>query len=298
MKKNIAASVRQRILNVSRTEGRSFNELLQYYAMERFLYRLTKSEYSSRFILKGALMLRAWKSPKFRPTMDIDLLGKINNNEDEIMAVFREILNTDVEPDGLNFEESSLRTELITEEAEYRGTRVLFKGDLSGARVNIQVDIGFGDVIYPKPVVSELPVLFGESVSQIFGYSRESSIAEKLDAMISHGRLNSRMKDFYDIWLLSRQFDFNGDDLFEAIKRTLKNRDTNIQSLSEIFTDEYIDEKKIQWRAFQRRMQNVDMPNDFKLIANLVYDFLEPIIEALKVGKDIPQKWKKGGSWL
>lgn len=132
--KNIAASVRQRLLNRSRQDNRSFNELLQYYSMERFLYRLSVSEYESHYILKGALMLRAWNSPEFRPTMDIDMLGRTGNDEANIIPQIREVIAMEVEPDGLSFDADSIQSERITEHADYEGIRIRFRGDNGSGR--------------------------------------------------------------------------------------------------------------------------------------------------------------------
>ena len=211
--RNVPASVRQRLLNRARSDRRPFNELLQYFAMERFLYRLSQSAHADRFVLKGALMLQVWRSPDIRPTMDIDLLGRTSNAEDDLMAQLRDILAVDVEPDGLAFDADSIRTERITEGANYEGIRIRFPGTLATARIHMQIDAGFGDVVYPAPEAADLPTMLDFPAPRLLCYSRESVIAEKLEATVKLGMLNSRMKDFYDIWLLSRQFDFNGPDL-------------------------------------------------------------------------------------
>ncbi|MGC9423469.1 nucleotidyl transferase AbiEii/AbiGii toxin family protein [Vibrio sp.] len=143
--KNIPASIRQRLLNRAKNDKRPFNELLQYYAMERFLFRLSQSKHADRFILKGALMLRVWRSPEFRPTMDIDMLGRTSNEEANIVAQIREVMAVDVEPDGLTFDPESIQPEPITEDVDYEGTRVRFRGTLDSARVNIPES--FKDVV-------------------------------------------------------------------------------------------------------------------------------------------------------
>lgn len=143
--KDITASIRQRLLNRPKSDLRPFNELLQYYAMERFLYRLSKSTYAKKFILKGALMLRVWQAPEHRPTMDIDMLGKVSNDQQSIKHQIQQILTVVVDPDGLVFDTESIQTQQITEDADYQGVRVRFKGSLGSARINMQVDIGFGD---------------------------------------------------------------------------------------------------------------------------------------------------------
>ncbi len=207
--RNIQASVRQRLLNLAINDKRPFGELLQYYIMERFLYRLSKSVHTDHFILKGALMLRAWNSPEFRPTMDIDMLVRSSNEEINIKAQIMEIMELEVEADGISFDPGSIRTEPITENAGYAGLRVRFIGFLGSARVSVQIDIGFGDIVFPDPEIVELPALLDYPAPKLMGYSRESTIAEKFEAIIKLGLLNSRMKDFYDIWLLSRQFSFD-----------------------------------------------------------------------------------------
>ena len=152
---NVAASVRQKLLNKARSSGRPFNELLQYYAMERFLYRLSLSNHAERFILKGALMLRAWRSPEARPTMDIDMLGRTSNTEADIIAQIKDILGVAVPDDGLAFEPDSILAETITEDADYEGIRIRFKGSLGVARISMQIDIGFGDIVHPDPEMAE-----------------------------------------------------------------------------------------------------------------------------------------------
>jgi len=244
--RNIPSSVRQRLLNRAKSDQRPFNELLQYYAMERFLYRLSQSAYADRFVLKGALMLRVWRSPELRPTMDIDMLGRMSNEEADIVDQIRDILTADVEADGLAFDPDSIQAERITEDADYEGLRIRFPGTLGSARVNMQIDIGFGDVVYPGPEESDLPTMLNSPAPRLLCYSRESSISEKFEAMVKLGMLNSRMKDFYDIWLLSRQFDFDGAKLTEAIRLTFERRGTKLPFEVEAFSAPFIEAKQAQ----------------------------------------------------
>jgi len=157
--KDIGASIRQRLLNFSKTDKRPFNEILQYYAMERFLYRLSQSHLADRFILKGALMLRVWQSSVYRPTMDIDMLGRSILSEKKILAQFKDVISVPVEPDGLTFNPDTLHTESITEQNLYQGIRVRFTGYLTTAKINMQIDIGFGDIVYPMPEKNVLPTI-------------------------------------------------------------------------------------------------------------------------------------------
>ena len=295
--KNIPASVRQRLLNRAKRDRRPFNELLQYYAMERFLYRLSQSAHADRFILKGALMLRVWRSPELRPTMDIDMLGRTSNEESDIIAQIRDILAVDVEADGLAFDADSIQAERITEAADYEGIRIRFRAGLDSARINMQVDIGFGDVVYPEPEESELPTMLDFPAPRLLCYSRESSIAEKLEAMVKLDVLNSRMKDFYDIWLLSRQFDFDGARLAEAIRLTFDRRGTALPTEIEAFTEPFIDAKQIQWAAFWRRLQQDHVPDSFREVTIAVDGFLAPIVAALSSGRPSPTNWTAPGPW-
>ncbi len=295
--KNIAASVRQKLLNRARNDHRPFSELLQYYAMERFLYRLSQSRHAEHFILKGALMLRVWQAPEARPTMDIDMLGKTSNNETNIVAQINEILEVAIEPDGLSFSTDSLQTEQITEDADYLGIRVRFLGHLDSARINMQLDIGFGDIVYPDPVQADLPTILDNVAPRLLCYSRESAIAEKFEAMLKLGMLNSRMKDFYDIWLLSRQFNFQGPKLAEAIRLTCNQRGSTLAEDIPAFQDAFIKQKQVQWMAFRKRLRQEHLPTEFDDIVSQLNVFLSPVVDALLSGEQFDKKWTVVGNW-
>lgn len=295
--RNTAASVRQRLLNQARSDQRPFNELLQYYAMERFLYRLSRSAHKNRFVLKGAMMLRVWQSAELRPTMDIDFLGRTSNEEAAITSQIRDILAVTVD-DGLVFDPATIQTERITEDSDYEGIRVRFQGTLDSARVHMQIDIGFGDVVFPEPKESELPTLLGSPAPQLLCYSRESAIAEKFESMVKLGELNSRMKDFYDIWLLSRQFEFSGQNMAEAIRLTFERRETPIPDVVSAFSEEFVTMKQIQWTAFHRRLRQAHVPEDFADIVLAIRNFIEPLVVALFTGKAAPDNWAASGPWV
>lgn len=296
---NIAASVRQRLLNKARETGRPFNELLQYFAMERFLYRLSKSVYADRFVLKGALMFTVWQAPVTRPTMDIDLLGITDNSVDAIVAIAREICMHEVENDGLVFEPDSVGGVRIVEDADYGGVRVRFRGTLETARVSMQLDIGFGDVVVPKPELADYPTILNLPVPRLRGYSRESAVAEKFEAMVKLGVLNSRVKDFFDIWLLSRQFDFAGDTLALAIERTFTTRGTTIPGDPVALTEDFAKEtsRQTQWQGFVRKNRLQGTPASFADIVEVIAAFLGPIARALVAGEDFHGSWKAPGPW-
>lgn len=179
--KNVAHSVRQRLINEAKRTGRLYNEIEQYYAMERFLYRLAQSEHGDRFVLKGALLFTLWQGSRFRPTRDIDLLGRLDNSQEAVANVFRAVCNQDVPDDGLVFDPASVATLAIAEDADYQGVRVNMEGRLGTSRIRIQVDIGFSDVVVPVPVEAEYPTILDYPPPRLKAYSRESVVAEKLE---------------------------------------------------------------------------------------------------------------------
>ena len=297
---DIAASVHQRLLNKAKKSSRPFNELLQYFAIERFIYRISKSPHADQFILKGALMFSAWCGPASRPTMDIDLLGKIDNQLDTITAVMKNACLTDVEPDGMSFNADTVDAGRITEDAEYEGVRVRVHGGLGKARVSIQIDIGFGDVIVPNAVLVSYPAILDFPAPELKGYTMESTIAEKFQAMVKLGVLNSRMKDFYDIWFLSRTFDFKGELLGEAIEKTFEKRSTPVNLDAALFNPSFgIDkDKAVQWRAFIRKTKLTGVPARFEEIVAAVKLFLEPLVTSIAGQKPFSRIWTAPGPWL
>ncbi len=254
--RNVAASVHQRLLNRARSEGRPFDELLQYFVLERFLYRLGRSPYAERFVLKGALMFHAWHGPLARPTRDVDLLGHGASDVASVVRVVGEICGTPVpEDDGLRFHAESLAGESISEAAEYQGVRVHVLATLGNARIRFQVDVGFGDALVPGPVPVSLPGLLALPDPKVQGYTRESAIAEKFQAMVYLGEINSRMKDFYDVWWLATHFAFEGPLLSRAIRETFQRRGTALPVDPVAITGAFaaLPGKQTQWSAFIRR---------------------------------------------
>lgn len=295
----MAASVRQRLLDKAKETGQPFNEVLQYFAMERFLYRLSNSPYADSFVLKGALMLTVWEAPLTRPTLDIDLLGRIDNRIETIVRVTKEICRQEVEPDGVVFDIATIGAERIAEGADYEGIRVRFRGSLGTARIVMQLDIGFGDVVIPSPESTKYPVLLDLPAPHLRGYSRESTIAEKFEAMAKLGILNSRMKDFFDLWLMSRAFDFDGATLAEAILKTFSTRGTKIPAEPIALTDAFAEDatKAAQWRGFLRRNRLSEAPKDLTEVIMSIGAFIIPISESLAAGHVFKSIWKAPGPW-
>lgn len=225
----MAASVHERLINMAKQDQRSLNELLQYFAMDRFLYRWSESPHAKRMVLKGALMLKVWGANEFRSTKDIDMLANNTSNDLAAMVqIVKDVTTVGVEPDGLAFHAETVVAERITEDADYEGVRIRFKGNLGNAVISMQIDVGFGDIVYPEPIDIDLPSMLEFPKAHLLCYSKESAIAEKFQAMIFLSDANSRMKDFFDIYTLSRQFDFNGIVLGEAVRLTFENRGTEL----------------------------------------------------------------------
>jgi hypothetical protein len=299
--RNVAASVHQRLLNRAHAAGRPFNELLQYFVLERFLYRLGRSPYSGDFVLKGALMFGAWQGPLSRPTRDVDLLGRLDNDVERVVEVIRAICREPVpEDDGLRFQAEAVTAERITEAAKYEGVRVHLPATLGKARIRFQVDIGFGDVLVPGPLPVRLPTILDFPPPEVQGYSRESTIAEKFHAMVYLGEINSRMKDFYDVWLLATYFAFDGSLLARAVRETFRHQHTAIPLLPVAFGDAFAQdrERQAQWSAFIRRRRLESAPATLGEAVRVIAAFLQPVIRALIEERPFRQHWLSGGPWM
>lgn len=250
--RNIGASVRQRLLNLARTRGQPLELLLTRYALERLLYRLSLSGHRERFVLKGAMLLATWFDETQRATRDVDLLGFGDPTEEALLATFREIMTVEVD-DGVNFDIDNLHAEAIREAVEYGGSRLRTTAALAGARIPITVDIGFGDAVEPGIENIDLPVLLDMPSPHLRAYPLETVIAEKFHAMVVLGRANSRMKDYYDVWMLLSSFTVEPQRLRQAIAATFARRNTEIPaSVPDGLSDEFAADvsKQRQWDAF------------------------------------------------
>jgi len=276
--KNVAASVRSRLLNIARQSGKPFEEVLVLYGLERFLFRLSRSVHKGNFILKGGLLLIGLGFPQARPTRDIDFLGTIPGDMDTVSQAIQEIGRIEIN-DGLVYDFAHMSYEGMSPDSEYPGARLKFIAQLGQARIRIQIDIGFGDEVVPAPKEMVFPTLLDMEPPVVNGYSLETIIAEKFEAALDLADLNSRMKDFYDVWGLSRKFSFDGQLLQEAILGSCKRRKTTIRSDAEIFSKDFSDrpEKKAQWSAFANKGMIEDAPQDFVKVMSDIRTFLLPI---------------------
>ncbi|NLT35385.1 MAG: nucleotidyl transferase AbiEii/AbiGii toxin family protein [Gaiellales bacterium] len=262
--------------------------------------RLARSPHAERFVLKGGLLMDAWSASITRPTVDIDLLGYVINQPATIESIIRDVCSTQVEPDGLVFSAEKGRAERITEDAEYHGVRMRFEARLGSARVPMQVDVGFGDVVIPGvDTVSLRPVLDYVS-GPVRAYTRESSIAEKLHAMVKLGAINSRMNDFFDLWYLSTTFDFDGETLGAAIAATFAARGTvtvsTVTALSDGFANSV--EKQAQWSSFLRKSRLDGAPASFGEVVGRIAGFVTPVLEVLQEGRSYHLRWRYPGPWV
>ncbi|MGC1480662.1 MAG: nucleotidyl transferase AbiEii/AbiGii toxin family protein [Chthoniobacterales bacterium] len=291
--KNVAASVRARLLNLSRAEGEPLSALLEQYATGRFLYRLAQSEYRERFVLKGAQLFRIWGVEEHRPTRDLDLLGYGEPTEEAIHTIFTGLLQMDIDPDdGLEWEEVAVAP--IREEMEYGGIRARVGVGLAGARLGIQIDVGFGDAITPAAEEKEWHELLDFPSASLLVYPPETVVAEKLEAAVSLGIDNSRMKDFFDLHWLQSHTEFDGNDLTEAVINTFERRGANIPKAPPVaFTERFStnQQKLLQWNAFLRKGKLNPTP-----LAEVVSDlsaFLSPVIK----GDVTDHRWVPSENW-
>ena len=224
--KNVAASVHARLLQKAKAEGRSFNELLPYYGMERFLYRLAHTRHAERFVLKGALALEALRGHSTRATKDIDLLGRTSASVAELVSVVRECIAAEVDEDGIRFDPRSVAGEPIRLQARYGGVRLTFRAALGNARLALQIDVGFGDIVTPGPIELTYPTLLGTKSPRLLGYPLETMLAEKLHAMVVLDMANTRMKDFLDLWTIAMRHELSGKLVAQAVAATFERRAT------------------------------------------------------------------------
>jgi len=297
---NIGASVRQRLLNISRNSGNDFVVTLTNYALERLLYRLSCSQHKDQFVLKGAMLFRIWSNEPHRATRDLDLLAFGSPLIENISNLFREICEFVVEDDGVQYKLDSIRTEEIRETQEYDGVRVKLIALISAARVPLQIDVGFGDSVVPPATEIVYPTLLDFPAPRIRVYSRETVIAEKFHAMVTLGIANSRMKDFHDIYTLATTCRFSGNVICSAIKATFETRSIEIPHNPPIaLTEEFSkDSSKItQWRAFITSGSVKTDSVDFNHVIKLLHLFLLPPIHSLLRGEPFDSNWDPPGPW-
>lgn len=295
--KDIPASIHQRLLNIAKETQRPFNEVLQYYAMERLLDRLSRSRHTESFVLKGALLFRVWNVPDGRATRDIDLLAYTENSPENLAAIFREICTVIDASDGVIFDPDTLKAQKIKEDAGYEGVRIRLRGLLGKAQIPMQVDIGFGDHVHPEIVQADYPTILDLPTPSLLMYPPETVVAEKAQAMVHLGSLNSRMKDFYDLWRLSQQFEFQSHSLRQAVIGTFRNRDTEVIEFEDLETELLRNANfEKQWIAFLRNSELTGLEGFSETLMKIGI-FLSPIFTAIRNNDNADGMWMAPGPW-
>lgn len=254
-KKNLGESIRQRLKNLSEQRNRPFDEILRYYAMERFLYRLSISPHAKNFFLKGGLMLKVWDSLDHRATMDIDLLARTSNQIDNLHRIITEVSEIACEEDGIAFDTHKLILRNTQTGGDYNGVSSSFSAKLFTTKMPVLIDIGFNDIVIPKPQQIKYPTLLDMSEPKLLGYTLETVIAEKLESMVKLALVNTRMKDFYDLWTIFKSYEIKPDKLNIAIRKVFANRKTPLK-YPIVFTAEFYDnnENQQRWNNFLSAM--------------------------------------------
>ncbi len=296
---DVSASVKSRLLNIARESGEEFNLLLIRYGIERLLYRLSNSGYADLFVLKGAILFRFRADAPHRPTRDVDLLSRGSSDVSRMEEIFKQVARTEVINDGLTFDDSTVQAERIKADQEYEGIRIHLEARLGTARIRLQIDIGFGDAITPKPKKRDIPCVLDFDAPRLSVYPWETVVAEKYHTIVDLGMTNSRMKDFFDLGYMAREIGFNGESLSKAIRATFERRKTDIPDSRPIaFSEHFSGDATVRtrWLAFLRRSRLEAI--GLQVVADEIWSFLEPVTRALILRKALEKKWEPGGPWM
>jgi predicted nucleotidyltransferase component of viral defense system len=297
--KNSAASVRARLLALAQSRSQDYQRVLGRYAIERFLYRLGRSPYRSKFAIKGATLFTLWTGETHRPTKDLDMLGWGSSAIQDVEETIRTICKVE-DNDGILFDGESVEGTRIKEEDEYDGVHVKFHAVLAGARIPMQVDIGFGDAVYPEPEFASFPVLLPMEAPLIRAYPREAAIAEKFNAMVVLDIRNSRMKDFYDIWFMATTWDFDLAALRTAILASFERRKVAIpKEVPFALTGEFLEDpqKKQQWNAFVSRLYPGSKAPSLEAVGALLRALILPCIDVSAAPGSTTRHWTPSFQW-
>jgi len=298
-KRNLAASVRERLVKLHKESGVDFQQVLSRYAVERFLYRLSVSAYAHDFVLKGAALFTLWGGFLHRETRDVDLLGFGETNVQRLREVFASIVSSPVPDDGLSFS-TNIEGEPIRGLQEYGGVSMTLRVTLGSARITVRVDVGFGDSITPAAVEAEFPTLLDFPKPKLRAYPVETVVAEKLQALVTLGMANSRMKDYFDLWHIGRTTTLSGEQLRAAVTATFARRRTEFPNqtpmgLSTEFGSDSM--KRTQWRAFCQKSVKASQGVPLEDVVEFLAVFLLPVLGAAASGTAFKAFWQAGGPW-
>jgi len=298
-KENLEISVLARLKNISQELKVDYQIVLTRYAIERFLYRLSCSKHQDSFILKGAMLLIAHTHSKYRPTRDLDLLGFGEYSDSVLRKTIGEICMVNVPDDAVTYLPETITIMDVREESEYDGKRVKLQARIGKARITVQIDIAFGDAVFPKPKRIDYPTLLSFPKPHIRAYPLEAVIAEKLEAMVSLGIINSRMKDIYDVYTIIESYDFNGEILSRSIEETFGRRKTTLPLNTPIvFSKEFTQDtiKKNQWAGFFQKA-GLPPPGTLDSVIKKISSCIQPILKHLQEKEPFTSYWSAGGSW-
>lgn len=300
--KDPASSIRARLFALAKTNGDDFQRILTRYAIERLLFRLSQTEATARYVLKGAMLFVTWPEHVFRPTGDLDLLGQGDPTPEALKELFARICQVELPDDGILFDPTTLKVEPVREADKYQGARLSMKAGLAGAVITVLIDIGFGDHVYPAPKRETFPALLpGLPEVNILMYPPETVVAEKFEAIIRFGEANGRIKDFHDIWVTTRTFPFDLASVVEAVGGTLKRRETTIPVEMPIgLTGAFVAivEERGLWAGFLRRTPPTMEPPPFPQLQEELRRFFRPIITSLSFPEGARGRWDPvGGAW-
>jgi len=298
---NTSASVHAKLKNKADEAKQPFQEILQYYAMERFLYRFSKSPHSNDFVLKGGLMIYGLGVPMRRPTRDIDFLGNTKETKENVSSIIRDILSISVPDDGMVFNVDTLKISETQIDADNNGLRATFIGYLGQSSIPMQIDVGYSDALATNAINIDYPViLVGTDSPRLKGYPLEAIVSEKLHAMVRFAELNSRWKDYYDIWLISNTFEFESHKLEEAIQMTFNTRATKVPSvIPPGLIDDFASGNEANWKGFlhKNRFQHEEI-EELKSITRKIWLFLKYPLQELESGRQVNSKrWLPGKGW-
>lgn len=296
----LPVSIQARLARHARVTGLDPSLVLTRFALERFLYRLSRSQYADRFVLKGALMMLVWLGETIRPTRDADLLGSGDMSEESLTKILEAVCEAPVGPDGLEFPPASIQVSPIRREDPYGGLRAVLEGRLGKARLRLQLDVGIGDAVFPDPGWIEYPGLLEFPRPRLRAYRPETSIAEKFHAMVVLGEANSRLRDYFDIAVLAERHRFEGNLLLDAVRNTFQRRRTPFpNSVPPGLRIEFarLPQKQAQWGGFLRKSGLTSVPTELTIVVERINSFLEPVIVAAHAEEPMKLYWPPGGPW-
>ncbi len=296
--RNLAASVMARLKNIASARGEDVQLLMTRFAIERFLYRLERAGHGKEFVLKGAMLFVLHGGWPYRPTRDLDLLTFGDASPESLADVVRQACTCPVEDDALRFDPDSIHIEAIREGHRYQGQRVEVSVHVDRARLRLQIDIGLGDAVVPPPDVLPYPSLLGFPTPRISAYPKEAVVAEKVEALVTLGTINSRMKDYYDLWALSAKLTFKGTPLSRALRATFDRRATKLPDAPPPgLTSAFAVEHEGMWQGFLRRISLAADAPPLAAVVDAVAEFVLPPMAANRDGVQFDLEWRPGGPW-